>query len=103
MLHLCIYHSSTCRRERVAYVCLDSVCHGSAGGSSRVGYIRLATFNSNTTAAAKDAISALDKAGVDAMVLDIRNNGGGLFPAGNKHRAQCLVINSTQDCQVVLP
>eukprot|EP00775_Hariotina_reticulata_P007473 gene7473-7682_t len=52
------------------------------GSSSQVGYIRLATFNSNTTAAAQQALEELDKQGVAALVLDVRNNGGGLFPAG---------------------
>jgi C-terminal processing protease CtpA/Prc len=47
-----------------------------------VGYVRLATFNSNTTAAAQEALYDLRKQGVAALVLDIRNNGGGLFPAG---------------------
>jgi C-terminal processing protease CtpA/Prc len=47
-----------------------------------VGYVRLATFNSNTTAAAQEAFYDLQKQGVAGLVLDIRNNGGGLFPAG---------------------
>jgi C-terminal processing protease CtpA/Prc len=44
--------------------------------------VRLATFNSNTTAAAQQAFEELSKQGVAGLVLDIRNNGGGLFPAG---------------------
>lgn len=47
-----------------------------------MGYVRLATFNSNTTAAAQEAFYDLQKQGVAGLVLDIRNNGGGLFPAG---------------------
>jgi C-terminal processing protease CtpA/Prc len=47
-----------------------------------LGYVRLATFNSNTTAAAQEAFYDLQKQGVAGLVLDIRNNGGGLFPAG---------------------
>eukprot|EP00878_Enallax_costatus_P016645 GHUV01017465.1.p1 GENE.GHUV01017465.1~~GHUV01017465.1.p1 ORF type:complete len:357 (+),score=105.23 GHUV01017465.1:969-2039(+) len=50
--------------------------------SSKLGYLRLATFNSNTTAAAQQALAELDKQGIAGLVLDIRNNGGGLFPAG---------------------
>ncbi|KAF8071053.1 ctpA [Scenedesmus sp. PABB004] len=53
-----------------------------AAAPGKLGYLRLATFNSNTTAAAQEALAALDKAGVAGLVLDIRNNGGGLFPAG---------------------
>ncbi|WIA31928.1 hypothetical protein OEZ86_002787 [Tetradesmus obliquus] len=48
----------------------------------QLGYVRLATFNSNTTAAAQQAFTELSKQGVAGLVLDIRNNGGGLFPAG---------------------
>jgi C-terminal processing protease CtpA/Prc len=44
--------------------------------------VRLATFNSNTTAAAQQAFEELRKQHVAGLVLDIRNNGGGLFPAG---------------------
>ncbi|GBF95448.1 carboxyl-terminal-processing peptidase chloroplastic [Raphidocelis subcapitata] len=53
-----------------------------ASAPGRLGYIRLATFNGNTAAASADAIEALRKEGVDGFVLDIRSNGGGLFPAG---------------------
>jgi C-terminal processing protease CtpA/Prc len=53
---------------------------GSSG--QQLGYVRLATFNSNTTAAAQQAFEDLSKQGVAGLVLDIRNNGGGLFPAG---------------------
>jgi hypothetical protein len=48
----------------------------------RLGYIRLGTFNGNTAGATQEAIEDLKKAGVDGYVLDIRSNGGGLFPAG---------------------
>jgi len=53
-----------------------------ATGPGKLGYVRLATFNSNTTAAAQEAFYDLQKQGVAGLVLDIRNNGGGLFPAG---------------------
>lgn len=59
---------------------------GAAGaeGPGKLGYVRLATFNSNTTAAAQEAFYDLQKQGVAGLVLDIRNNGGGLFPAGER-------------------
>jgi C-terminal processing protease CtpA/Prc len=52
--------------------------------------VRLATFNSNTTAAAQQAFEELSKQGVAGLVLDIRNNGGGLFPAGARAGRQHL-------------
>lgn len=59
-------------------------CAAGAGatGPGKLGYVRLATFNSNTTAAAQEAFYDLQKQGIAGLVLDIRNNGGGLFPAG---------------------
>jgi C-terminal processing protease CtpA/Prc len=41
-----------------------------------VGYIRVATFNSSTTAAVQDAITQLQQQGVGALVLDIRWGAG---------------------------
>jgi C-terminal processing protease CtpA/Prc len=58
------------------------ICAAGAEGPGKLGYVRLATFNSNTTAAAQEAFYDLQKQGVAGLVLDIRNNGGGLFPAG---------------------
>lgn len=61
--------------------CVAPCCAG-VSGPGKLGYVRLATFNSNTTAAAQEALYDLQKQGVAGLVLDIRNNGGGLFPAG---------------------
>ena len=81
----------TVRRERVEVVPVSyqlcggvqaAALPGSAAAPGRVGYIRLATFNGNTAAATQQAILDLKKQGVDAFVLDVRSNGGGLFPAG---------------------
>lgn len=49
-----------------------------------IGYIRIATFSSKTPDRALEAIQSLKTAGVDKFVLDLRNNGGGSFPAGVK-------------------
>jgi C-terminal processing protease CtpA/Prc len=63
--------------------CFEAELRNDAGASKQqLGYVRLATFNSNTTAAAQQAFEQLSKQGVAGLVLDIRNNGGGLFPAG---------------------
>lgn len=56
---------------------------GSPGVSGdKLGYIKVATFNSNTTEGVERALADMKKEGVAALLLDIRNNGGGLFPAG---------------------
>jgi len=55
---------------------------GPEGSSGSLGYIRVATFNGKTVQAFKEALNELEEKGMDGLVLDIRNNGGGLFPAG---------------------
>ncbi|GJP41896.1 hypothetical protein CLOM_g1517 [Closterium sp. NIES-68] len=54
-----------------------------AGGEEkvRVGYIRLTTFNQNSSSALKHALQQLSDEGATAFILDIRNNSGGLFPS----------------------
>ncbi|CAI5517896.1 unnamed protein product [Closterium sp. Naga37s-1] len=47
----------------------------------RVGYIRLTTFNQNSSSALKRALEQLTGEGATAFILDIRNNSGGLFPS----------------------
>ncbi|XP_002985444.2 carboxyl-terminal-processing peptidase 2, chloroplastic [Selaginella moellendorffii] len=47
----------------------------------KLGYIRLSTFNKNSVRAVQQALEALHKSGASGYVLDIRNNGGGYFPA----------------------
>lgn len=53
---------------------------GGPGGP--VGYLRVPAFSSKTTEAVQDALRQLQEAGAQEYVLDIRNNFGGLFPAG---------------------
>ena len=50
--------------------------------ASKLGYIRIATFSRATTEATRAALEALRAAGAERFVLDVRNNGGGLFPSG---------------------
>jgi carboxyl-terminal processing protease len=47
-----------------------------------VGYIKISTFNKKTGDLFTQQLNDLKQEGVDAFVLDIRNNGGGYFPAG---------------------
>ena len=49
-----------------------------------MGYIRLSTFNQASAGLVEEAIKDLQGKGVAKYVLDVRNNGGGLFPAGVK-------------------
>ncbi|KAL3153523.1 hypothetical protein ABBQ38_011854 [Trebouxia sp. C0009 RCD-2024] len=55
---------------------------GPADASGKLAYVRVATFNKQTTESAKAALRQLKADGATRYVLDIRNNGGGLFPAG---------------------
>ncbi|MEW5301557.1 MAG: hypothetical protein WDW36_004410 [Sanguina aurantia] len=50
--------------------------------NAEVAYIRLATFSTKTAEALREAITEAQTAGKAGIVLDIRNNGGGSFPAG---------------------
>lgn len=46
---------------------------------NRLGYIQLLRFTSRTPEEVKDAVAELKVAGVEGLVLDIRNNSGGLL------------------------
>jgi carboxyl-terminal processing protease len=61
-------------RERVTFdtVRADLVGHD-------VGYVRIPAFNAKTPAALHDALADLGSKGAKALVLDLRNNQGGLF------------------------
>ncbi len=47
-----------------------------------IGYIRISSFIETTSEDFKDALSRMEKADVRGMVIDIRNNGGGLVEEG---------------------
>jgi carboxyl-terminal processing protease len=48
----------------------------------KVGYIRLSQFNGNATTEMASTIKQMEAKGVDAYVLDLRGNPGGLLQAG---------------------
>lgn len=50
-------------------------------GNTRLGYIRLAEFSAHASQQMRDAIQALSTQDVDAFVLDLRGNPGGLLQA----------------------
>ncbi|KAE8721758.1 Carboxyl-terminal-processing peptidase 2 [Hibiscus syriacus] len=55
---------------------------GSEKSYPKIGYIKLTSFNQNASAAVKEAIDTLRSNSVNAFVLDLRDNSGGLFPEG---------------------
>nr|WP_315858151.1 carboxyl-terminal processing protease CtpZ [Cyanobium sp. Morenito 9A2] len=48
----------------------------------RLGYLRLSQFSETVPTAFQAAIEALDEAGMEGLILDLRNNSGGLVSAG---------------------
>ncbi|VVA39141.1 PREDICTED: carboxyl-terminal [Prunus dulcis] len=72
-------------REKVSLNPVTSrLCAVPASGedSLRIGYIKLTSFNQNASGAVKEAINTLRSSNVNAFVLDLRDNSGGLFPEG---------------------
>ncbi|XP_008460719.2 carboxyl-terminal-processing peptidase 2, chloroplastic isoform X1 [Cucumis melo] len=72
-------------REKVAINPVKSrICElpGSGDGSSKIGYIKLTSFTQKASGAVKEAIDSLRSNSVNAFVLDLRDNSGGLFPEG---------------------
>jgi carboxyl-terminal processing protease len=50
-----------------------------AGDGHRIGYVRLLQFDQPTAGELRDALDKLEDQGMDAFVLDLRNNPGGLI------------------------
>jgi carboxyl-terminal processing protease len=48
------------------------------GAGDEVGYIRVTSFNDNTSADFEAALKVMDEEGVKGVVIDVRNNAGGL-------------------------
>ena len=70
-----------------------------AQDGSKVGYIRLKTFNANASREMRDAIRELEEQKADGYVLDLRSNPGGLLEASVDIARQWLnegTIVSTQ-------
>ena len=53
-------------------------------GDGKIGYIRLTQFGEQTTAELDDALKKLDKQGMQALILDLRDNPGGLLDQAAK-------------------
>ncbi|XP_059632277.1 carboxyl-terminal-processing peptidase 2, chloroplastic [Cornus florida] len=72
-------------RERVSLNPVKSrfcAIPGLGKDAPRIGYIKLTSFSQNASGAVKEAIETLRRNDVNAFVLDLRDNNGGLFPEG---------------------
>ena len=64
--------------QSVASVMIDKENYGEDTG---LGYIQIATFSAGTAADFKKELKKMEDAGVKGLVIDLRNNGGGLVDA----------------------
>ncbi|KAK4482508.1 hypothetical protein RD792_009667, partial [Penstemon davidsonii] len=89
-VELIVRHDSETRhhsliRERVSLNPVKSrICKAPGLGKDAplIGYIKLTSFNQNASGAVREAIETLRGSNVNAFVLDLRDNSGGLFPEG---------------------
>ncbi|MFN2474933.1 MAG: S41 family peptidase [Chthoniobacterales bacterium] len=65
------------------------------GGAFKIGYVRLIQFNEPTAGELEKALDDLQKQGMQALVLDLRNNPGGLLNSAVDVCAQFLPPNTT--------
>lgn len=65
------------------------------GGAFKIGYVRLVQFNEPTADELEKAIDELQKQGMQALVLDLRNNPGGLLNSAVDVCGQFLPPNTT--------
>jgi len=79
-------------REKVAFKPVTSeLCSDSSNPATpKTGYIRIASFSRATGPGAAQALSQLRKEGATRFVLDVRDNGGGVFPAAVEVARQWL-------------
>jgi carboxyl-terminal processing protease len=67
---------------------------GDALGEAKIGYIRITQFNTTTAAELITALESLEKKGMQALVLDLRGNPGGLLESAIEVAAQFLPAGS---------
>lgn len=63
-------------------------------GEPKIGYVRLSQFNTTTAIELSNALAELEKRGMQALVLDLRNNPGGLLESAIEVASQFLPPNS---------
>ena len=59
-------------------------------GSGRIGYVHITGFDGHTYEQFQNAVSGLENEGVDALIFDVRSNGGGLLSSVGKMLAYLL-------------
>lgn len=59
-----------------------STVEGTLLEDGKIGYIRIKSFGEDTANLFKTTLSSIEAEGVQGLVIDLRNNGGGLFDAG---------------------
>jgi carboxyl-terminal processing protease len=74
--------SATLVREAITLRAVSSALCDPQPGAPRVGYIRVGAFSAATPPGVEGALRELTAGGADSLVLDLRANGGGSFPAG---------------------
>lgn len=93
-------------REKVEIAAVTSAACGpvsaavGAPAGADVGYIRISTFNRRTAELFEEALRALRAGGASAVVLDLRNNGGGYFPAGVQVAAPSPPLPRRRSCWI---
>jgi carboxyl-terminal processing protease len=66
-----------------------------------VGYLRLTQFSANATEGIREAVAELEEAGAQAIVLDLRNNPGGLLEQAVKVTSQFLETGNVLQASAV--
>ena len=59
-------------------------------GTSRIGYVHITGFDGHTYEQFQNAVSGLESEGIDALIFDVRSNGGGLLSSVGKMLAYLL-------------
>ena len=59
-------------------------------GTNRIGYVHITGFDGHTYEQFQNAVSGLENEGVDALIFDVRSNGGGLLSSVGKMLAYLL-------------
>ncbi len=79
---------------KVATVRDARLISGEVQGEAKIGYVRILQFNTTTAAELATALDGLEKRGMQALVLDLRGNPGGLLESAIEIAAQFLPAGS---------
>jgi carboxyl-terminal processing protease len=79
---------------KVATVRDVKMVSGDGSGEMKIGYVRITQFNTTTVAELSAALEDLEKRGMQALVLDLRGNPGGLLESAIEVAGQFLPAGS---------